>query len=85
MGNDGDTIKQRFYRWLGDEWNNLDALFMLCSLTGTILHNLHVSPMYTQAFFAVGCFLLYTRALRMSAINSNLGPLLVMIRKMVSN
>ena len=73
--------------WMSREWNIIDALFLVCSLSGFILHiaSQWVDVMRLSiGFYAFGAFLLYTEALRISAISPYLGPLLVMIRKMVS-
>ncbi|XP_033633580.1 transient receptor potential cation channel subfamily M member 3-like [Asterias rubens] len=81
--NSNQTMKQRFREWHSSEWNIMDLITAVNGLAAFILHWFPAAYKWSQAFYALNCFLYYTRVLRLFSFSEKLGPIMVMIRKMV--
>ncbi|XP_071947504.1 transient receptor potential cation channel subfamily M member 3-like [Antedon mediterranea] len=82
--NEFETWYQKVRQWKRSVWNWIDAAMLSLACLGFGLHWTNVEWIHVaKGCYSASCFLFYVRLLRMYAVSTNLGPKMVMIRKMI--
>ncbi|XP_071965628.1 transient receptor potential cation channel subfamily M member 3-like [Antedon mediterranea] len=81
--NEFETWYQNVRLWKRSVWNWIEALMLSLASLGYCLHWSLDWIDGAKCCYSASCFLFYVRLLRMYAVNTNLGPKMVMIRKMI--
>ncbi|XP_072042106.1 transient receptor potential cation channel subfamily M member-like 2 [Amphiura filiformis] len=81
--NSNETLYKKFKKWVRSEWNIMDFFMLTIAIIGFTLHMNENTFGWARTLYALNGCIFFVRLLRMFAVSDNLGPKLVMIKRMM--